>query len=149
MPQALVVYIDGACPNNGQHGAKGGIGIYCNDARYPIARSEAMTASPTNNRVELYAALRALQLIPDNWCIALQTDSKNVVDTFNYWIHTWSQNGWRTANGHSVQNQELIRQILGLINNRRYGVSIEHVSGHSGDHGNEQADRLAREGCAK
>ncbi|CAO1619769.1 unnamed protein product [Parajaminaea phylloscopi] len=147
MTSPIIIYIDGACVNNGQPTARGGIGIFCEDSRFHIRASERMNPPCSSNRAELTAALRALQLCDDFAPVTLVTDSLNVVMTFSEWVWDWIGRGWRTPWGDRVRNQDIIQHILDDMESRRWHVTFKHVKGHSGIFGNEVADRLARDAC--
>lgn len=147
-----VVYSDGACKGNGQVGSVAGVGVWWgwNDSRN-IA--ERCPGDQTNNRAELIAIVRALETAPlSQRPLMIKTDSKYSIQCFESWFPKWSANGFRTANGQSVKNAELIKYLAALLYAReRAGpkVMFKHVRGHVGIEGNECADRLANDGALK
>jgi len=151
--RALVVHTDGACPNNGKHGARAGIGVWYGpeDSRNI---SEVCPGESTNNRAELFAIIRALQEVPRNSVeeLIIKTDSKYCIGCFGQWHKTWERNGWKTSKGEPVGNLGMIRLALAMLSLRSMeGGKVEfvHVRGHSGDLGNEGADYLARVGATR
>jgi len=96
----------------------------------------------TNNRMELVAAIRALEALKKPCRVALYTDSNYVRDGITKWIHGWRRNGWRTADKKPVKNAELWQELLDAAEPHR--VEWHWVKGHSGHPENERADELAR-----
>lgn len=147
-----VVYSDGACKGNGQFGSVAGVGVWWgwND---PRNIAERCPGDQTNNRAELIAIVRALETAPfSQRPLMIKTDSKYSIQCFESWFPKWSANGFRTANGQSVKNAELIKYLAALLYAReRAGpkVVFKHVRGHVGIEGNECADRLANDGALK
>ena len=149
LPSAPVVYTDGCCTNNGRRGAVGGVGVYWGP-HHPNNISEYLDVPvATNNIAELRAASRALESAIGMGLrrVELRTDSKYTMQSMMEWIDGWKRNGWRTSSGGEVANVgEMMRldELCGKID-----VTWVHVPGHEGVWGNEEADRLAREGAAK
>lgn len=147
-----VVYSDGACKGNGQVVSVAGVGVWWgwND---PRNIAERCPGDQTNNRAELIAIVRALETTPfSQRPLMIKTDSKYSIQCVESWLPKWSTNGFRTANGQSVKNAELIRYLAALLYAReRAGpkVVFKHVRGHVGIEGNEGADRLANDGALK
>uniref|UniRef100_A0A7E4V9R7 ribonuclease H n=1 Tax=Panagrellus redivivus TaxID=6233 RepID=A0A7E4V9R7_PANRE len=144
-----VVYTDGACTNNGYSNARGGIGIYWgpdhpNNVSAPLNDSRA-----TNNRAEYTAVNEAIkQARNDGYgSVTIRTDSELLVKSANEYSKNWQRNDWKTASGSDVKNQDLIKEFHGL--KQSINVRLEHVNGHRGEHGNEMADRLAKEAAKK
>ncbi|OZC11927.1 ribonuclease HI [Onchocerca flexuosa] len=144
-----VVYTDGACFSNGYVGAAAGIGIYWGEQHVDNISEPLLNGPPTNNRAELTAVIRAIQTAIQRKYqqLIVRTDSNLLIQTMNLWIHGWRKNGWKTSNGTSVKNQDLIIQLDSLLEN--INVRFEHVTGHAGIFGNEKADQLAREGAVR
>ncbi|KAK4665234.1 hypothetical protein QC763_400220 [Podospora pseudopauciseta] len=141
-----MVYTDGAAPGNGKAGACGGVGVWFG-ADDPRNVSERL-AGPlqTNQRAELTAILRALQLVNLDSPIEIRTDSQYSIDCVTKWYASWVKKGWKTAGGTPVKNADLVKAIRDLMENREAKGTITiltKVVGHSGDYGNDQADRLA------
>ena len=135
----IVVYTDGAASNNGKDNAIAGIGVYFgpNDPRNTSERLEGHRQ--TNQRAEITAALRALELTRDvtHEVVEIRTDSQYVVKAMTQWIHRWKHDGWKV----NVMNKDLFQQMDHEMQGRR--VVFVHVPGHNGEPGNEAADRLA------
>ena len=103
--------------------------------------------SPTmNNRMELIAAIRALEALKKPCRVALYTDSNYVRDGITKWIHGWRRNGWRTADKKPVKNAELWQRLDAAL--KPHEVRWHWIKGHAGHAENERADQLAREGVA-
>ena len=138
----LVVYTDGACSGNPGPGGWGAILVW-GENRKEIKGGEAGT---TNNRMELLAAISALELLKRPSKVVMFTDSKYVQDGISQWIQGWKRKGWRTAGGSAVKNEELWRRLDAA--NAKHKVEWRWVKGHAGHPENERADELAREGMA-
>ncbi len=136
----VTIYTDGACSGNPGPGGWGAILIY-GEHRKEMSGGEPET---TNNRMELLAAIRALEALKRPSSIALYTDSSYVKDGISKWIHGWKQNGWKTAAKKPVKNAELWQQLDELRS--RHEVEWHWVKGHAGHPENERADELARQG---
>ena len=136
----LKIYTDGACRGNP---GKGGWGVFLinDNSEKKLFGGEKNT---TNNRMELTAAIKALENIKIESIIELYTDSKYVMDGINSWIESWKKNGWKTSSRKPVKNSDLWIQLDNL--NSFHQVRWFWVKGHSGDYGNEQADQLANQG---
>jgi ribonuclease HI len=98
----------------------------------------------TNNRMELTAAIEALNALKRPSTVALHTDSKYVMHGITEWMHNWKKRGWKTANKKPVKNQDLWMALDEAI--ARHDITWKWVKGHDGDPGNEEADRLANLG---
>ena len=103
--------------------------------------SGAETAT-TNNRMELMAAIEALNALKNRSTVTLHTDSKYVMDGLTKWIHGWKKNGWKTADKKPVKNEDLWRRLDAA--NAIHQVTWKWVKGHSDDVMNNRADELAR-----
>ena len=143
----ITVYTDGSCLGNGRRRAKAGIGVFFgfDDSRNV---SEPFRDNPTNQRAELAALIRALEIVGGTERVTIYTDSRYSIDCVLKFSRGWIRNGWKTAKGEPVKNQDLIKPLLDLM---RPGVSLIHIRAHTGrtdQHsiGNSQADRLAVEG---
>jgi len=137
---AVTVYTDGACSGNPGPGGWGAI-LVSGHHRKEISGGEAMT---TNNRMELMAAIAALEALKKPSRVDLHTDSKYVKDGIGTWIHGWKQRGWKTADKKPVKNVELWQRLDQARS--RHEVHWHWVRGHAGHTENERADELAREG---
>ena len=100
-------------------------------------------AATTNNRMELMAAIAALESLTRPVTVRIHTDSTYVKDGITQWIHRWKRNGWKTANRKPVKNEDLWRRLDAAL--ARHDVSWHWVKGHAGHPGNERADALARD----
>ena len=98
----------------------------------------------TNNRMELMAAIQALEALKRPMKVSLHTDSKYLLDGITKWVEGWQRNGWKTAARKPVKNDDLWRRLIEAM--RPHEVSWVWVKGHAGDPGNERADELARRG---
>ena len=135
----ITIHTDGACSGNPGPGGWGAI-LQWNGHRKELSGAEPDT---TNNRMELMAAIRALQAIKGSGKpIRLVTDSTYVKDGLTKWIHGWKKNGWKTAAKKPVKNADLWMELETAA--ARHDVRWEWVKGHSGDPENDRADELAR-----
>ena len=140
--ETVVIYTDGACSGNPGPGGWGAILAY-GATRKELSGGEAVT---TNNRMELMAAISALEALKRPCRIELHTDSNYLKDGITKWIHGWKRNGWRTAAKDPVKNAELWQRLDKAI--AGHTIDWRWVKGHAGDANNERADELAREGMA-
>ncbi len=134
------IYTDGACSGNPGPGGWGAI------LRYDGVEKELSggAAETTNNRMELMAAIEALETLKRPVKARLHTDSTYVKDGITKWIHRWKAKGWKTANRKPVKNVDLWQRLEEAL--ARHEVEWHWVRGHSGHPENERADELAREG---
>ena len=133
----VTIYTDGACSGNPGKGGWGAILIYAKEKKY-MSGSKQLT---TNNQMELTATIEALKAILKPSNIALYTDSQYVKNGITSWIFNWKKNGWKTANKKPVANKDLWIELEKYVD--FHSVSWFWVKGHSGDHYNEIADKLA------
>lgn len=134
------IYTDGACSGNPGPGGWG-VAIYFTDGR--VQEVGGAAANTTNNRMELQAAIAALEVYQNSGQtspVTLYTDSEYVRNGITKWISGWKKKGWKTAAGKPVMNQDLW-QTLDALNSGN--VTWKYVKGHAGDPGNERADALA------
>ncbi len=136
----VTIYTDGACSGNPGPGGWGALLLYGEHER-ELCGGEADT---TNNRMELMAAIQALESLKQACEVALYTDSNYVKGGITQWIHGWKKNGWKTANKKPVKNAELWQRLEEAT--KRHTVEWHWVKGHAGDVNNERADALARAG---
>lgn len=141
-PKSVVIYTDGACSGNPGPGGWGAI-LTMGAVRKEMQGGEAET---TNNRMELMAAISALEALKQRCSVTLFTDSNYVKNGIMSWIHGWKKNGWRTADKKPVKNAELWQRLD--IARLRHDVNWQWVKGHAGHPENERADELARLGMA-
>ena len=138
----VTIYTDGACSGNPGPGGWGAIMLYGGNEK-EIYGGDVET---TNNRMELCAAIAALNALKRSCAIDLHTDSVYVKDGITKWMHNWKKNGWRTANRKPVKNIELWQALDEAI--KRHEINWHWVKGHAGHPLNERADELARTGMA-
>ena len=134
------IFTDGACSGNPGPGGWGVL-LRWRGAEKELNGGETET---TNNRMEMMAAIRALEALERPVRARLHTDSRYVRDGITKWIHGWKKNGWKTAAKKPVKNVDLWQQLDGLI--ARYQVEWIWVKGHAGNPDNERVDELARNG---
>ena len=134
------IYSDGACRGNP---GPGGWGVLL---RYDGREKELWggEAATTNNRMELMAAIRALEALKRPSRVALYTDSLYVMKGISSWIRDWKRRGWRTADKKPVKNEDLWRRLDELA--AKHDVEWHWVRGHAGHPENERADELANRG---
>lgn len=146
MPK-LYAYTDGACSGNPGPGGWGVL-LRAMDGDIVVKERELSGGDPTttNNRMELLAAINALESLSRASEITVVTDSSYVKDGVTKWIHGWKRNGWKTAAKKPVKNAELWQQLDAA--QARHQVIWEWVKGHAGHPENERADELARAGMA-
>jgi len=138
----IVIYTDGACSGNPGPGGWGAI-LMSGTHRKELNGGEANT---TNNRMELMAAIAALEALKKPSQVELHTDSNYLKDGITKWIHGWRRNGWKTADKKPVKNVELWQRLDEA--RARHEIDWRWVKGHAGEIENERADELAREGMA-
>ena len=131
------IFTDGACKGNPGPGGWGAV-LRFGDRERELSGSENPT---TNNRMELMAAIAALEALLRPCEVDLTTDSVYVRDGITKWIHGWKRNGWRTASRDPVKNAELWQRLDAAA--ARHRVVWHWVKGHAGHPENERADRLA------
>ena len=136
--KSIEIYTDGSCLGNPGPGGYGAVLIYKNH-RKEISQGYFET---TNNRMELLAAVAALDSLSEPCTIDITTDSQYVKNGINQWIHNWRKNGWRTASKQPVKNADLWRQLDTAV--AKHQVKWHWVKGHSGHPENERCDTLAR-----
>ena len=149
--KALVfeIFTDGACRGNNGSRSKGnifgGIGIWSEDYNLNISEKHP---NATNNKMELLAILRAIQIISDIWKETPQktviwSDSMYSIKSVTVWYKNWEKNGWKNSKGADVENQDLIKPIIELLTKYSEFLDIKYVKGHSTSTGNNKADELA------
>ena len=134
----ISIYTDGACSGNP---GKGGWGVVILDNNKEILLNGGDQLT-TNNKMELTAAIKALEYFKIKKDLIIYTDSKYVKDGIESWIINWKKNGWKTSTKKIVKNKELWMQLDNLIN--KHNVNWKWVKGHAGFEFNEKADELAR-----
>jgi len=133
----VTIFTDGACSGNPGPGGWGAI-LRFGDAEKELKGGEAHT---TNNRMELMAAISALEALKKSCVVDLTTDSQYVRQGITGWIHGWKKNGWKTADKKPVKNQDLWQELDALT--QKHELEWHWVKGHSGNVGNERVDELA------
>lgn len=138
----VAIWTDGACSGNPGPGGWGAI-LTFGGVEKEFCGGEAAT---TNNRMELLAAISALEALTRPCAVDLHTDSQYVRQGVTGWIHNWKRNGWRTADRKPVKNDDLWKRLDEAA--ARHDIAWHWVKGHAGDPMNERADALARAGMA-
>lgn len=135
------IYTDGACSGNPGPGGWGVLVRFSNSSCHELGGG---TSNTTNNRMEMQAAIEALQFwhqYGQGESITLLTDSQYVIKGITEWVRNWRRKGWKTASGQPVLNRDLWERLDALNNP---AVRWEYVRGHSGEAGNERCDEIAR-----
>ena len=144
---STIVYTDGACSGNPGPGGWGVVLIARDGERVLKTRElKGGEARTTNNRMELMAAIAALEALERPAAITIVTDSAYLRDGITRWIHGWKANGWVTGEKKPVKNEDLWRRLDAAV--ARHDVCWDWVKGHAGHPENERADALARQGMA-
>jgi len=136
----VVIHTDGACSGNPGPGGWGVV-LQCQDKEKEMYGGDSRT---TNNRMELMAAIQALEALQRPAKVSLYTDSTYLLNGITKWIQGWQRNGWLTSAKKPVKNEDLWRRLVAAMS--RHEVTWLWVKGHAGDPGNERADALARRG---
>jgi ribonuclease HI len=142
--EVVVIHTDGACSGNPGPGGWGAVLRFRGHERELYGGDPGPT---TNNRMELMAAIRALESLTRPVEVHLHTDSVYLRSGITRWLPSWKRNGWRTAARQPVKNADLWQRLEAAIG--RHEVSWLWVKGHAGDPGNERADALANRGMAE
>ena len=141
MTDPIVIYTDGACRGNPGPGGWGAV-LTAGDREKELWGGEADT---TNNRMELKAAIEALNALRRPSQVVLYTDSVYVRNGITSWLASWKKRGWRTASKQPVKNKDLWQALDEA--SRPHDIDWRWVKGHAGDAGNERADALANRGA--
>lgn len=136
----VVIYTDGACKGNPGPGGWGAV-LRAGGHEKTLMGGESPT---TNNRMEMMAAIRALEALRQPCEVTLHTDSIYLKDGLTRWLPNWKKRNWRTADNKPVKNQDLWERLEAAA--ARHRIDWRWVKGHAGDEGNERADQLANEG---
>ena len=138
--KTVEIFTDGACRGNPGPGGWGAI------LRYGKYERELFGGDPdtTNNRMELMAAIQALETLSESCQVTLTTDSKYVMDGITQWLANWKRRNWKTASRQPVKNADLWQRLDLAV--QRHQVEWRWVKGHSGHPENERADQLANRG---
>lgn len=136
------IFTDGSCLGNPGPGGYGAILKY----KTTIKEISGGFTHTTNNRMELLAAIVALNSLNTRCRVDLTTDSQYVKNGINQWIHNWRKNGWRTADKKPVKNADLWQQLDQAV--ARHDITWHWVKGHAGHAENERCDVLARQAAS-
>lgn len=146
----LQIYTDGSSLANGKAGSRAGVGVFFGEGD-PRNLSERLVGDPqTNQRAELMAMQRALEIAPLKQTVQIISDSQYSINCVTQWAIGWKQKGWKTAAGENVKNQDIIRAVLDRMEERtkaNANTYFHWVKGHASDRGNVAADRLAVRGA--
>jgi ribonuclease HI len=151
----IVAFTDGSCLGNGQSDAVAGIGVFFgfNDYRNisePFLNTCNGKYKLTNQRAEIGAVIACLQQsIASHEHVRILTDSHYLIKAMTEWRWTWEINGWKTASGGEIINEDLFLVLCDIVDSREGSIRFEYVAGHSGIEGNEQADKLAVSGASQ
>ena len=135
--ETVIIFTDGGCRGNPGPGGWGAVMRFGNHEK-EIYGYEKET---TNNRMELMAAIRSLEILNRDCTIILTTDSQYVRQGITEWMAGWKKRGWKTAAKKPVKNKDLWQRLDEAV--KRHDVEWKWVKGHSGHEGNERADDLA------
>ncbi len=135
--KTVQIFTDGACKGNP---GPGGWGALLRVGRHEKELSGGDPAT-TNNRMELTAAIKALEALIEPCTVALHSDSKYVLDGITKWVHGWQKNGWKNASKQPVRNADLWHELIAAA--KPHKVEWVWVKGHSGHAENDRVDALA------
>jgi ribonuclease HI len=138
--KTVEIHTDGACRGNPGPGGWGALLRHGGRVR-ELSGGEADT---TNNRMELMAAISALEALREPCSVTLHTDSTYVRNGITQWMANWRRRGWKTSDGKPVKNRELWQRLDAAA--QQHQIDWRWVRGHAGDPGNERADALANQG---
>ena len=139
----IEIYTDGSSLGNP---GPGGWGMVVVENTKIIKEQGGYDKNTTNNRMELMAVIESLKYIIKNYKkdnVTIFADSSYVLLGITSWIHNWEKNGWRTANKKEVLNQDLWKELIGLVRSYDNKINWEKVKGHSGHVYNDKADEIA------
>ncbi len=139
MSNHVEIFTDGACRGNPGPGGWGAL-LRFKDSEKMLKGAASDT---TNNRMELQAAIAALESLSQSCKIQLTTDSRYVMDGIQQWLPNWKKRGWKTANKKPVKNEDLWRKLDQLVS--AHDIDWHWVKGHSGHRENEIVDQLAND----
>jgi ribonuclease HI len=139
----VIIYTDGACSGNPGPGGWGAVLLY-NEIRKEISGGETPS---TNNRMEIMAAIAALESLKEPCEAEIYSDSAYLVNAFKQgWLENWQKNGWKTSKKQPVENQDLWKRLL--LQTRKHQVTWHKVKGHAENKENNRCDELARAAIA-
>lgn len=141
------VYTDGSCEGNGSRIACAGLGIYFMDG-HALNTAKAVEGRPTNNSGEIQAIILAIQISKEHGIqkLMINTDSMYVIQAVTQWMPAWKKKQWKKTGGGELKNLEDFQKLDKELT-KDITVRWNHVAGHAGIQGNENADKLAREGA--
>ena len=140
MKETVIIYTDGACRGNPGPGGWGVVLQY-KENKKELYGGEQDT---TNNRMEMMAAIKALESLSRSCKVRISTDSQYVLKGITEWMQNWKKRGWKTAAKKPVKNEDLWRRLDAAV--VPHDIEWIWVKGHAGDEGNERADKLANLG---
>lgn len=143
------VYTDGSSFNNGKYSAAAGFGVFFGD-NHPLNVSEPVIGRPTNNVAEIQAAIKAVKIAQSCEVKRLNifTDSQFLMKSACIWTPIWKKKDWKVQQGKAVVNQKDFKELDSLIESGNMLVKWSYIPAHRGKHGNEEADRLAKNGAS-
>jgi ribonuclease HI len=137
MTNEAIIFTDGACLGNPGPGGYAAVVTIAGQEQVIVGRDR----STTNNKMEMTAAIKALEAVPQDLPIVIHSDSQYVIKGATEWLRGWKAKGWRKADGKPVLNQDLWMRMDALIASR--AITWKWVKGHAGHPENERVDRLA------
>jgi ribonuclease HI len=137
MTNEAIIFTDGACLGNPGPGGYAAVVTIAGQEQVIVGRDR----STTNNKMEMTAAIKALEAVPQGLPIVIHSDSQYVIKGATEWLRGWKAKGWRKADGKPVLNQDLWMRMDVLIASR--AITWKWVKGHAGHPENERVDRLA------
>lgn len=152
--KSIVIYTDGSCINNGKRGSKGGLAVVFPEHSSSNYSEKLTGVKATNNRAELLAIVRALEIVnkdidpKSQHSVLIKTDSLLCVKTITDWLRAWKARGWKKADNQIPKNLDILKILDSLLAHRR--VYIRHVAAHTGRSDpdsvyNAMADTLAKQ----
>ena len=138
-----IIFTDGACLGNPGPGGYAAVVTIAGEEQVLVGGDK----TTTNNKMEMMAAIKALEAVPHGFPIVLHSDSQYVIKGATQWLKGWKARGWRKADGKPVLNQDLWMQIDALMLGRK--IAWKWVKGHAGHPGNERVDGLANSEAVK
>ena len=142
--EEIIVYTDGSCTNNGKLDARCGSGIWLEEGSQHNKALRIPGVDQSNQVGEIAAVVAALEKIPNYTPLRIKTDSRYVIDGLTIHLKTWEDRGWI-----GIKNKEWFNRAAYLLRRRTAPTKFQWVKGHSGELGNEESDRLAKEGAEK
>jgi len=140
MKKQIIIYTDGACSGNPGKGGWGALLMYSSSIR----EISGFSPATTNNRMELTAAIKALEILKRPCKVRITTDSTYVMKGITEWLPGWIKKGWKTSSNSPVKNVDLWQALMTA--KAQHEVEWQWVKGHNGHAGNERADVLANRG---